>query len=100
MIGTDYRPDETPGGTYAVPDAPMASTVTFERVHPLSDVVSAVLGAGLSVELLGEQDYTNAPWPWTVRGDDGFFRLPDGFPKYPLAYSLRARKPGPRGADR
>jgi 2-polyprenyl-3-methyl-5-hydroxy-6-metoxy-1,4-benzoquinol methylase len=84
----------TPGGTYAVPDAEMVNRVTFERIHGLGEVLTAVLDAGLSVEHFGEQHYTNAPWPWTVRGEDGFFRLPDGWPRYPLTYSLRARKPG------
>jgi SAM-dependent methyltransferase len=93
IIHADYRANVMPGGTYAVPQAEMLSTITFERVHGLSDVVTAVLEVGFSVELLREQDYTNAPWPWTVRGEDGFYRLPDGFPQYPLAYSLRARKP-------
>ncbi len=93
MFGASYQAAPLPGGTYAVPDAVMANTVTFERTHGIGDVLSAVLDAGLSVELFREHDYTNAPWPWAVRGDDGFFRLPEGFPRYPLTYSLRARKP-------
>lgn len=80
------------GGTYAAPDATFVNTTTFEHAHSLSEVISAVLGAGLSIELFHEQSYTNAPWPWTVKGDDGFHRLPHGWPKYPLTYSLRARK--------
>jgi hypothetical protein len=67
------------GGTYAAPDATFVNTTTFERVHSLSDVISAVLGAGLSIELFHEQSYTNAPWPWTVKGEDGFHRLPHGW---------------------
>jgi 2-polyprenyl-3-methyl-5-hydroxy-6-metoxy-1,4-benzoquinol methylase len=80
------------GGTYAVPDAKLVNTVTFEQAHGLGEVITAVLDAGLTVELFHEQSYTNAPWPWTVRGNDGFYRLPKGWPKYPLTYSLRARK--------
>jgi SAM-dependent methyltransferase len=80
------------GGTYAAPDAEFINTTTFERVHSLSDVTSAILSAGLSVELFHEQSYTNAPWPWTVKGDDGFYRLPPDWPKYPLTFSLLARK--------
>ncbi len=81
------------GGTYAAPDAVLVNTTTFERAHSLSEVVSAVLGTGLSIEMFHEQSYTNAPWPWTVKGEDGFHRLPGGWPKYPLTYSLLARKP-------
>jgi hypothetical protein len=66
--------------------------VSFERNHSLSDVLTAVLDAGLIIELFHEQVYTNAPWPWMVRGDDWFCRLPEGRPKYPVTYSLRARR--------
>jgi len=94
IVDTGYRMNTAPGGTYAVPDVEMASRVTFEWAHGIGDVFTAVLDAGLSVEHFGEQHYTNAPWPWAVRGDDGFFRLPDRWPHYPLTYSLRARRPG------
>ncbi len=93
MVESEYQPSNGVSGTYAVPDADMANTVTFEKNHAIGEVVSAVLDAGLTVELLREHSYTNAPWPWAVRGEDGFFRLPPGWPRYPLAYSLRARKP-------
>jgi hypothetical protein len=59
---------EEKGGTYAAPDAMLVNTTTFERTHALSEVINAVLGIGLSIELFNEQSYTNAPWPWTVKG--------------------------------
>jgi 2-polyprenyl-3-methyl-5-hydroxy-6-metoxy-1,4-benzoquinol methylase len=80
-------------GTYAVPGARMANTVTHERIPSLGEVFTVLQEAGLVVELLHEHAYTNAPWPWTVRGDDGFFRLPPGWPKFPLVYTLLARAP-------
>lgn len=52
-----------------------------------------MLDAGLRLELLHEQGYTNAPWPWCVRGEDGLYRLPADWPRFPLTYSLRARRP-------
>jgi 2-polyprenyl-3-methyl-5-hydroxy-6-metoxy-1,4-benzoquinol methylase len=82
-----------PGGTYAAPDATMQHVTSYERVHAISDVLSAVLDAGLTLELFHEQSYTNACWPWTERGDDGYYRLPAGWPRFPLTYSLRARLP-------
>jgi 2-polyprenyl-3-methyl-5-hydroxy-6-metoxy-1,4-benzoquinol methylase len=94
LLHTGYQESTTPGGTYAVPDAAMVNRVTFERVPGIGEVLTAILDAGFSVEHFGEQHYTNAPWPWTVRGDDGFFRLPECCSRYPLTYSLRARKPG------
>ena len=56
------------GGTYAAPDATFANTVTFERGHALSELISAVLEAGLVLELFHEQSYTNVPWPWAAEG--------------------------------
>ena len=79
-------------GTYAVPDAVLQHTTSYERAHALSDVITAVLDASLTLELFHEQSYTNAPWPWTKRGDDGYYRLPDGWKRFPLTYSLRARR--------
>jgi SAM-dependent methyltransferase len=92
IFQAEYARSDDPGGTYAVPDAHLANTVTFERAHALGEVVTAVLDAGLVVELLHEQSYTSAPWPWAVRDADGFFRLPPGWPSFPLTYSLRARR--------
>jgi SAM-dependent methyltransferase len=89
----EYRAWDEEGGTYAAPDAALEHTVTYERDHALSDVLTAILDAGLVVELFHEQSYTNAPWPWTEQGDDGYFRLPPDSPRFPLTYSLRARRP-------
>ena len=95
IFEADYTAWIEKGGTYAAPDAVFEHTVTYERVHALSDVITAVLDAGLRLELFHEQSYTNAPWPWTERSDDGYYRLPTGWPRFPLTYSLRARKVSP-----
>lgn len=92
MVSGSYEPLEHPGGTYAVPGVHLDTTVTFERNYAVSEVFTAVRDAGFEIELFHEHSYTNAPWPWAVRGDDGFFRLPRGWPNYPLAYTLRADK--------
>jgi 2-polyprenyl-3-methyl-5-hydroxy-6-metoxy-1,4-benzoquinol methylase len=92
IFDADYTAWNEKGGTYAAPDAVLQHTMSYERVHALSDVISAVLDAGLVLELFHEQSFTNAPWPWTERGDDGYYRLPDGWPRFPLTYSLRARR--------
>lgn len=92
-VGADYHRWQEKGGTYAAPDADLAASVTYEKAHALSEVVTAILDAGMVLELLHEQTFTNAPWPWAVRHADGFYRLPDGWPRFPLSYSLRARLP-------
>ncbi|MQA73361.1 MAG: methyltransferase domain-containing protein [Solirubrobacterales bacterium] len=85
-------------GTYAELEAPTSHDVTLEWAHPLSDVVSAVLGAGLRVELLHEHDYTLFPrfshleLDREALGAGAIYRQPDGSPRLPLMYSLRARR--------
>jgi SAM-dependent methyltransferase len=86
-------PDET--GSYAVPDAPTAHNDTREWSHPLGSIVQAAIDAGLLVELLHE--HAAVPWamfPFLERGDDRMWHLPAGMPSFPLAFSIRARKPG------
>jgi SAM-dependent methyltransferase len=85
-------PEET--GSYAVPDAPTVHNVTHEWMHPLGSIVQAAIDAGLTVEMLHE--HAAVPWrmfPFLVDGGDDLYRLPDGVPSIPLAFSIRARKP-------
>jgi 2-polyprenyl-3-methyl-5-hydroxy-6-metoxy-1,4-benzoquinol methylase len=96
MLDAAYRAwdDDEPAGTYGAPDAVKVHTTTWERTWAISEVVTAVIAAGLQVELLGEQDVTNVPLPWLEQGPDRLYRLPAGMPRYPLTWSLRARRPG------
>jgi SAM-dependent methyltransferase len=80
-------------GTYADLQAPTEHNRTEEWQHPIGDVVSAVLDAGLTLELLHEHDYTLFPrWPFLERSGFDTYRLPEGQPRLPLMYSLRARR--------
>ena len=94
----DYFRDENPRvweepGTYADFDAETSNNVTYEWNHTLGDVVSAVSVAGLNVELVHEYDYTTFPrWPILEKSGFDTYRLPEGTPRIPLMYSLRARK--------
>lgn len=83
-------------GTYTDTDdgARFEHTASVEWQHTLGDVLSAVLGAGLVVELFHEHDFTLFPrWPDLVREPAGRYVLPSGEPSLPLAYSMRARRP-------
>lgn len=84
-------PEQT--GTYAAPQASMKHTETYERHYAISEVVTALLQAGLQLELLGEHEVTNEPLGWLQRGSDGLYRVKAGSPRYPLSYSVKARKP-------
>ncbi|MDX6596808.1 MAG: hypothetical protein QOE87_695 [Gaiellales bacterium] len=85
------RPFEFPGtGDYASPDAKTVHNRAFEWNHGLGSVVSAIIGAGFTLEFLHEHDSTLFKrWPFLV-GERGTFRLPEGMPSLPLLYSLRA----------
>jgi SAM-dependent methyltransferase len=81
-------------GTYAELDAATERNRTVEWHRGLGSVVTAVIDAGLTVELLHEFDYTLFPrWPFLVKSGRDTYRLPDDMPSLPLMYSLRARKP-------
>ncbi len=94
--GISFDDDEQ--GSYAEIELPTRNNATREWAHPLADVVSAVLGAGLRLELLHEHDYTLFPrFPHLELDTETLsagvvYRQPDGEPKLPLMYSLRARR--------
>lgn len=82
-------------GSYADLDATTEHNSTVEWIHGLGEVVSALLDAGLVLEMLHEHDYTLFPrWPFLVKQGRDTYRLPEGMPSLPLMYSLRARRPG------
>lgn len=79
-------------GSYAAPDAVFTNIASWERLHTISDLLSAVLDAGLRIELFHEFEVTPSPTPWLERAEDGLYRFPDGMHRFPLTYSLRARQ--------
>lgn len=95
----DYFHKEEPDvwdepGTYADFDAETVNNVTYEWNHTLSDVVTALIDAGLVLQFLHEHDYTLFPrWPILEKSGFDTYRLPEGTPRIPLMYSLLARRP-------
>jgi len=77
---------------YMDPEARLANARTHQFMHPLADVVTALLNAGLRLEWLKEHDaITWRMFACQTEGADGLFRWP-GKPWLPLSYSLRANK--------
>jgi SAM-dependent methyltransferase len=76
-------------------DAPVASPVSREWNHALSEIVMAVLDAGLTLELLQEHD--SVPWDalpgLMVEDEAGEHRLADRPQRLPASFTLLARKP-------
>jgi SAM-dependent methyltransferase len=92
-LGAAYTRWDEPGRvSYADPARPLASVSSFERLHAISEVQSAVLEVGLTIELFHEFDVTPAPTPWLELGPDRLYQFPPGQLRFPLTYSLRARR--------
>lgn len=78
---------------YANETARLRNARTYEWLHPLGEIVDALLVAGLTLRWLHEHDAV--PWRMfrrLVRDASGMYRWPDR-PWLPLAFSLRAERP-------
>ncbi|MAC75186.1 MAG: SAM-dependent methyltransferase [Phycisphaerae bacterium] len=91
--GRPYR-DETPG-TYTDPDAETRHNLNFTWTHPVSEVITTLVRAGLVLDSFHEHDFTVFPRFTALRkADDGdIHRFPDGHPRLPLMYSILMHKP-------
>jgi SAM-dependent methyltransferase len=84
-----------PNQTYTGDPRPLVNTRSFEWIHPLSDILMALIDQGLAIEHIAEHEAL--PWamfPLMQKGADRLYRLPPGIPRMPLSLSLRARKAG------
>ncbi|GHD48385.1 class I SAM-dependent methyltransferase [Mycetocola manganoxydans] len=78
---------------YADESAVLENTRTWEWMHPLSEVMTSLLDAGLRIDRLAEHD--ELPWrmfPYLVSVGDGMYGWPEDR-WLPLALSLVAAKP-------
>ena len=78
---------------YADPDARLNNSRTVEFLHPISDVITALLNAGLRIDRFREHD--SIVWQAFAQLQErrpGEYVWP-GKPWLPLSYSLRAAKP-------
>ena len=72
--------------------ARVANATTHTWIHPLGDIVTGLIRAGLRLDWLHEHDaITWHMFAQLVEGDDGQWRWPDK-PWLPLAFSLQATK--------
>ena len=80
--------------TYVETTRPLTATRTYEWNHSLGEIVTALIRAGLRIELLEEHD--SVPWealPGQMAERDGEFVLSALDGVAPLSYTLRAAKP-------
>jgi SAM-dependent methyltransferase len=85
-------------GCYSSPDAPIRS-VEHAWLHTMSDVIGALLRAGLRIDSFEEYPFLGwAFFPWMERRPDGWWHLPEheglplGHGSLPLMFSLKATK--------
>ena len=79
--------------TYTGDTIRLTHTRSYEWIHPLSAVINALIGAGLTLDFLNEHD--RLVWklfPCMTGREDGMEVLPTDVPSLPLAFSLKATK--------
>ncbi|WP_433675432.1 class I SAM-dependent methyltransferase [Microbacterium gorillae] len=80
--------------TYVDVTAPIEHARTYEWNHGLGEIVTALIDAGLRIDLLVEHD--SVPWEalpgQMVERDNGEFALADRPERMPLSYTLRATR--------
>jgi len=84
--------DET--ADYSDETAVLSNSATYEWMHPISEVITALIDAGLTLTWFHEHD--SIPWKMfevLVKDEHGMYRWPDK-PWLPLAYSLVGEKNG------
>lgn len=83
--------DET---SYTGSPEKIRSTRNYEWLHPISDIVTGLIAAGMHLDWMREhEELPYRLFPCMVpTGHGGMYRLPDGMPRLPLAISLQAVK--------
>jgi SAM-dependent methyltransferase len=72
---------------------PLAHTRSVEFQHPLGQVVTALVEAGLRIDFLNEHDFDVFRRFESLERQGDLYRFPPGRPRVPLMFSLRATRP-------
>lgn len=96
-VAHDYfrrEPELFEGGyTYTDSDRPLDDdTIAVEWHHPLDEVVTSLASAGLRIETLHERAETMFQRYSVLERDGAWYRFPDGYPRTPQMFSIRATK--------
>ncbi|MBW8010188.1 MAG: class I SAM-dependent methyltransferase [Chloroflexi bacterium] len=80
-------------GSYADPHAHVNQPVEYEWFHSMSDIINALINAGLHIQYMREFDYcVYQMLPFMEQHEDGWWRLPKGMPRLPFMFSIKATK--------
>ena len=83
---------ETDPRDYVNPDARLDNTAVYNWIHPLGDIATSLIAAGMTLEWLHEHDaVTWRMFRILVKDASGLYRWPDK-PWLPLAFSLSATR--------
>ena len=77
---------------YAEPDVALTHFKSHEWQHTLGEVVTVLAEAGLRIDFLHEHDRLVWAGVPSLEWDGTFYRAPEGAPRLPLSYSVKARK--------
>ncbi len=81
-------------GSYADRSAKLENRLTYSWPHPISEVVTSLIEAGLRIDLLHEFPFTIEQWfPFMEADGEGRWRLSKHDGCVPLLYSIKATKP-------
>jgi 2-polyprenyl-3-methyl-5-hydroxy-6-metoxy-1,4-benzoquinol methylase len=81
-------------GSYTDRSLDTKHNVVYERNWSMGPVLTAAINAGFVIELVGEHEIgMEQKWPFMVRGEDRYWRMPKGRPSIPQLWSMRGRKP-------
>ncbi|ALN71363.1 bifunctional 2-polyprenyl-6-hydroxyphenol methylase/3-demethylubiquinol 3-O-methyltransferase UbiG [Aureimonas sp. AU20] len=83
--------DETQ--TYTGDARPLTQTRNYEWIHPIGDIVTALIQAGLRIDFLNEHE--RIAWrafPEMIEVGVDLFVLPPGLPRMPLSFSIGATR--------
>ena len=98
VVKYDYFYTEEPmefedEGSYADKEAKIEAKKDYEWQHSLSDIVNALLQAGLKLEYLNEYPITVwEAYPFAKEDQDGYYRLKNQKAEIPLIFTIRATK--------
>jgi SAM-dependent methyltransferase len=89
---TDAPGSSAVHGSYADRTADIHG-VEYFWFFSMSDIINALMRAELSILELRKYDYNSwQMYPFMIKDAEGWWRLPDRFPKLPLMFSLKAIK--------
>ena len=79
-------------GSYADRQAVVHQKISYEWTHPLGEVLSALLAAGIRLEYVHEFPFSvYQHFTFLEKGEDGYYYLPGQATTIPLMYSVKGR---------